>query len=209
MKTGNNLPDDPLNTPYVRKSSYPSFRLGSTKKPLDDVLEVLANLLLTGFGSLYELVIDPETAERKKEKMFDIEQARVYALAVTRGLPINDIRRVIGGEMIEGQMDYLDQKVVKLYCEGDAYKGYLVGKRGRKRKAADLGTITSNKQPTKAAMEKERKRLKWIVDKEKLDGYKIENEKRIREKNDNMNVHQPNASTLKKVPNQSSSSSLS
>jgi hypothetical protein len=191
MKTGEDLPNNPLNVPYLRKSSHPTFRLGSTKKPLDDVLEELVNLLLAGFGCLYNENFDLETAEIKPEKMFEIQQARSFSLAVKKGLPLSDIKQVIGGDMIDGQMQYLQENIVKLYCGGDSYWGYLEGKRGQKRKETEL----AGKSPTKADVEKERRRLKWLSDSTILEQYKADNNKRIREENEKENILRPNQST--------------
>ncbi|EFP80654.2 uncharacterized protein PGTG_06610 [Puccinia graminis f. sp. tritici CRL 75-36-700-3] len=196
MENGEDLPEDPLNIPLVRPSTRANFRLGSTKNPLDDVLEDLAGRLVDRFDGMFNETFDVETAEIQAVQMFDIQQARLYALAVKRGLSKLEITRLIGGEMIQGQMDTL-QSVVDLYCEGDTYRQYLEGKKKRKRNYTAVDTSTSSKPPTKAEIERERKRAKWLSDSIILEEYKAENEKRIREKH------------LEPSHNQSSSSSSS
>jgi hypothetical protein len=115
---------------------------------------------------------------------------------VKRGLSKLEITRLIGGEMIQGQMDTL-QLVVDLYCAGDTYRQYLEGKKKRKRNYTVVDTSASSKPPTKAEIKRERKRVKWLSDSIILEEYKAENEKQIREKH------------LEPSHNQSSSSSSS
>jgi hypothetical protein len=127
METGEDLPDDPLNTPYIRMPQRPTYRLGSTKEPLDPVLEELANQLVLEFGRLFNKTFDAETAEVPADHMFEIQQARAFALAVKKGLPLTEITQVIGGEMIEGQMEHLKHTVVNIYCTGSTYQVFMEG----------------------------------------------------------------------------------
>ncbi|OAV85283.1 hypothetical protein PTTG_30642, partial [Puccinia triticina 1-1 BBBD Race 1] len=166
MTTGDDLPEDPLNTTYTRASQRPTYRLGSTKNPLAPALEVLANRLVEEFGRLFKETFDPETAEVHVEQMFEIQQARAFALAVKRGLPLTEITRIIGGEMINGQMEHLQTKVVDVYCESSTYQEFIEGNNSntRKRKHIEVDALKSKRPPTKAEVERERKRLKWLDD---------------------------------------------
>ncbi|OAV95558.1 hypothetical protein PTTG_26595 [Puccinia triticina 1-1 BBBD Race 1] len=185
METGKDLPNDPLNTPYVRVSQHPTYRLGSTKTSLAPVLEELANQLVTEFGRLYHDTLDVDTAEVHVEQMFEIQQARAFALAVKRGLPLTEITRVIGGEMIEGQMVQLQKNVVDIYCTSSTYRDYITGNstNTRKRKNTEANVTTTKKAPTKAEMERERKLLKQAEDQVVLEQFKRDNKERIRQRN--------------------------
>ncbi|OAV93796.1 hypothetical protein PTTG_27160 [Puccinia triticina 1-1 BBBD Race 1] len=184
MKTGEDLPDDPQNTTHVRVSQRPNYRLGSTKTPLAPALEELADQLLEEFGRLFEDTFDPDTAEVHVEQMFEIQQARSFSLAVKRGLPLTEITRIIGGEMIDGQMVHLQKKVVDVYCAGSTYQDYIKGNNTNIRKRKNTEDASkSQKAPTKAKVERERKRLKWVDDQVVLEQFKRDNAERIREKN--------------------------
>jgi hypothetical protein len=121
-------------------STRPTYRLGSTKNPLDGVLEELANQLVSKFSQLFNKTFDPETAEIQVVQIFEIQQTREFSLAVKKGIPLEEITQVIGGEMIEGQMEHLQKTFIDNYCAGLAYRDYMDGKNNQKRKRTTVDT---------------------------------------------------------------------
>ncbi|POW18746.1 hypothetical protein PSHT_05506 [Puccinia striiformis] len=102
--------------------------LSATQKtgsaPLDGELENLAVELVKWFAGYYKENISPSHAEFKPGERFRLFDARRMALAHHNNLSADLLEKAIGGESIDGQMDFLQSRIDE-YVKTERFLDYL------------------------------------------------------------------------------------
>ncbi|POW00163.1 hypothetical protein PSHT_13221 [Puccinia striiformis] len=116
------LPVLPLPPKLTQPRSCINKKTGSA--PLDGELENLAVELVKWFAGYYKENISPSHAEFKPGERFRLFDARRMALAHHNNLSADLLEKAIGGESIDGQMDFLQSRIDE-YVKTERFLDYL------------------------------------------------------------------------------------
>ncbi|POW03918.1 hypothetical protein PSTT_10737 [Puccinia striiformis] len=118
-----NIKDNPLNRPFLNPETIAEWNPGPTDAPLAPVLESFARSLLGDYEIIFAESFDLSVSDFLPSELFDIETARIVALALDRGLPLNQVERLIKGEPLPGLLHVI-QSAWDRFSSGEIYSMY-------------------------------------------------------------------------------------
>ncbi|POW17928.1 hypothetical protein PSTT_00114 [Puccinia striiformis] len=118
-----NINDDPLDIPFLNPATIAEWRPGPTDVPLVPALESFAKSPLDDYEILFAESFDLSVSDFLPSGLFNIESARCVALALDRGLPLNQMERLIKGKPLLGLLDLI-QSAWSMFSSGELYTMY-------------------------------------------------------------------------------------
>ncbi|POW11538.1 hypothetical protein PSHT_08422 [Puccinia striiformis] len=124
-----NIPALGLNVPFQRVASGPAYRVA--KGPLTSQLEEQAKYLVGEFNTYFYQHFELSLSSYTPQKFFNLDKARALVIAAEDSQPVTILERLIGGEVVEGQMLFLLDHIAH-FKNGDAYLELLATERIQK-----------------------------------------------------------------------------
>ncbi|KAI7954799.1 hypothetical protein MJO28_005199 [Puccinia striiformis f. sp. tritici] len=124
-----NIPALGLNVPFQRVASGPAYRVA--KGPLTSRLEEQAKYLVGEFNTYFYQHFELSLLSYTPQKFFNLDKARALVIAAEDSQPVTILERLIGGEVVEGQMLFLLDRIAH-FKNGDAYLELLATERIQK-----------------------------------------------------------------------------
>ncbi|KAH9468835.1 hypothetical protein Pst134EA_009364 [Puccinia striiformis f. sp. tritici] len=118
-----------LNVPFQRVASGPAYRVA--KGPLTSRLEEQAKYLVGEFNTYFYQHFELSLSSYTPQKFFNLDKARALVIAAEDSQPVTILERLIGGEVVEGQMLFLLDRIAH-FKNGDAYLELLATERIQK-----------------------------------------------------------------------------
>ncbi|POW20273.1 hypothetical protein PSHT_03707 [Puccinia striiformis] len=124
-----NIPALGLNVPFQRVASGPAYRVA--KGPLTSRLEEQAKYLVGEFNTYFYQHFELSLSSYTHKNSLTLDKARALVIAAEDSQPVTILERLIGGEVVEGQM-LSSWIALRISRNGDAYLELLATERIQK-----------------------------------------------------------------------------